>query len=76
MFWITLGLDGQWHAIWDGEDLGGYPTPQAAATQVARGSVARRPSCGDTFHLNLSSNLADWLDHRSATEKYRIEQIY
>ena len=30
-FWITLGLDGQWHAIWDGDDLGGYRTPQDIA---------------------------------------------
>lgn len=74
MFWITLGLDGQWHAIWDGEDLGGYRTPQEAATHLARGSVARPGSCGDTSRLELSIHLVDWLDHGSATERYRIAE--
>jgi len=74
MFWITLGLDGQWHAIWDGEDLGGYRSPQEAATHLARGSVVRPPSCGDTRRLELSAYLAEWLDHGSPTERYRLEE--
>lgn len=65
-FWVIMGLDTRWHAIWDGEDLGGYDSPEEAVIDLACGKT-RQPSCGNTARLGLSADVGRWFPHRAWT---------
>ena len=59
-FWILPGLDRLWHLIWDGEDLGGFASPEAAAAASPHVLLARTLN-RDT--LALPELLAGWICH-------------
>jgi hypothetical protein len=60
LFSIVLqSIDGNWHAMFEDEDLGPYSTAQQAAEAIAGGETYW-PSCGDPSRLSLPDEIADW----------------
>ena len=59
-FHIQLLQDRRYHVIFDGEDLGGYSTPQQAADDVSGGHTFMPSSGIDTGLIGLSEDIGDW----------------
>jgi len=54
-----LRLDEQYHIMHDGEALGAYPTPEAAAEALANGR-SDWPSFVNPHELGIPADLARW----------------
>jgi hypothetical protein len=50
---------GRWHALFEDEDLGSYPSAQQAAQDIASGHT-NSVSCGDTSLLGVPDNIYEW----------------
>lgn len=62
-FWVLKKPNGQWHAYWDQEHLGGpYGTAEDAVLELSLGHT-QWPSCGNPATFGLSEFLSDWTVH-------------
>lgn len=58
-FHILQRQDGNWHPMFQDEDLGPYQTAQHALDDLAGGHTYW-PSCGDPSQYGLPDELSEW----------------
>jgi hypothetical protein len=58
-FYILLQY-GKWHAVFDGESVGAYATPQQAADDLAGGHTFSISGGHDTAVLGIPPDLGEW----------------
>lgn len=60
IFYISQSEDGRFHPLFDGESLGSYHSPTAAAEDLAGGHTFSVAGVKDTSQLGIPYDLVEW----------------
>ena len=52
--------NGKWHAVFDGQSVGAYSTPEQAAEDLAGGHTFSVTGGYDTAKLDIPEDLGEW----------------
>jgi hypothetical protein len=57
---VIVQRDNRWHVLYDGEDLGNYHSPRAAASDLSGGHTSSPGNGVDPGSLSIPEDLGEW----------------